>query len=194
MKFDHSALLRVLCSLAVLSCYTAMFVGCGSGSTNSTPTSTVDEDHDHDHAEGDDHDHDHDHAEGDDHDHAEGDDHDHADGHEGHDHAAHGPNGGHLLELSGGAHAEWAHDDQKNQIMVYVEKPETVSKVEMKITVGDDVTAYKFEKTEADGKAFYEIVSPELLTAVKMGKVVDAKLVITTEDGELIGQVEHHVH
>ena len=49
-------------------------------------------------------------------------------------------------------------------------------------------------KLQRDGKTTYQLVSPELLTAVKMGKLVDTKLVITTNDGEATGKVSHHAH
>jgi hypothetical protein len=99
-----------------------------------------------------------------------------------------------MVELAGGAHAEWAHDDETDLITVYTEKPEAVTKVEMKTTIAGKETVYSFEPKEADGKTTYQLTSPELLTAVKMGAVVDTKLVITTEDGESSGQVKHHAH
>lgn len=99
-----------------------------------------------------------------------------------------------MVNLSGGAHAEWAHDDEQELITVYAEKPEQVTKVEMKTTIAGNETVYEFEKKELEGKTVYQLVSPELLTAVKMGKGVDTKLVISTEAGEASGQVEHHAH
>lgn len=124
----------------------------------------------------------------------EEDDHEQADdgGHDGHDHPAHGPNGGHMVELSGGAHAEWVYDNQKNDVMVYVEKPEGVSKVEMKVTIGEEVTSYEFEAV--DDKPYYQINSPNLLTAVTMGEGVKTELVVTREEGAETGPVVHHSH
>ncbi len=99
-----------------------------------------------------------------------------------------------MVELSGGAHAEWAHDDEEDLITVYTEDPAVVTKVEMKTTVEGKETVYAFEQKEVDGTTTYQLVSPELLTAVKMGKLVDTKLVITTEKGEATGKVLHHAH
>ena len=107
---------------------------------------------------------------------------------------AHGDNGGHLVDLEGGAHAEWTHDDQKNVITVFVDELEAVSAVEMRVTIEGNTTPYKFEKTDLEGKSVYQLESPELLTAAKMGQGVDTKLVITTEEGEVSGQVKHHAH
>jgi ABC-type Zn2+ transport system substrate-binding protein/surface adhesin len=173
--------LRTILSAAVICLYGFPSAGCNnnaSRSASSPPTSEQESHEDHDH-EG--------------HDHDDHDGHDHDD-HEGHDHPAHGPNGGHMINLSGGAHAEWAHDDESDLITVYAEKPESVTKVEMKTNIGGTETVYEFEKKEADGKTMYEIVSPELLTAVKMGTGVDTTLVITTEDGQATAKVEHHSH
>ncbi len=183
----------ILLSIATLCCSTTALVGC-SGTTETTTATTTGSGDGHSHDSEDGHHHGDDgHSHDDDHAHDDG--HDHGDGHEGHDHPAHGPNGGHMVELSGGAHAEWTHDDVKNTIRVFVEDEENVSKVTMTATVPDqEPNSYEFEKAEADGKSFYEIVSPDLLTHVKMGKLVDTKLIITTKDGEVTGQVEHHAH
>lgn len=100
-----------------------------------------------------------------------------------------------MVELSGGLHAEWTHDDRENLIRVYADEVKEVEKVVMKVAVeGQEPTEYSFEPGEADGKSFYELTSPELLTSVKMGKLVDTQLVITTKEGEVSGQVEHHAH
>lgn len=99
-----------------------------------------------------------------------------------------------MINLSGGAHAEWAHDDENDLITVFAENPDSVTAVAMKTNIEGDETVYDFEKKEIEGKTVFQIVSPELLTAVKMGKAVDTKLVITTEEGEASAQVEHHAH
>ena len=99
-----------------------------------------------------------------------------------------------MINLSGGAHAEWAHEDESDLITVYPEDVDAVTKVEMKTNIAGNETVYAFEKKDLDGTTAYQIVSPELLTAVKMGKGVDTKLVITTDEGEATAQVEHHSH
>jgi hypothetical protein len=173
--------LRPFLSAALLCVYTVAFTGCGE-TTAPTPPPAADQ-HDHEHE------HDHEHADGHDEHEAHGED-----SHAGHDHPAHGPNGGHMVELSGGAHAEWTHDDDKDLLTVFVEDPAAVTKVEMKTSVGGKETAYSFEKQEADGQITYQLVSPELLTAIKMGELVEANLIITTADGEITGKVQHHSH
>ncbi len=123
-----------------------------------------------------------------------GDQADEHDDHAGHQHAAHGPNGGHLVELSGGSHAEWTHDDKTSLVTVHVEDPSSVSLVRVDVTIDGEVTVYEFEKAEVDGKVCYQSVSPELLTAIKMGEVVSTQLVIIQEDGQRAGRIEHHAH
>lgn len=99
-----------------------------------------------------------------------------------------------MIDLTGGAHVEWAHDDENDLITVFPENPEAVTSVAMKTNIDGNETVYDFEKKEIEGKTVFQIVSPELLTAVKMGKAVDTKLVVTTDEGEATAQVEHHAH
>lgn len=177
----------LLLSIAVLFLYSSAMMGCNNSSTTTTTEKAVTSD-DHEHGD-DDQDHDHDDHAHDDHAH-----HDHDHGHEGHDHPAHGPHGGHMVELNSGKHAEWAHDDEKDKITVYPENAEIVTKIEMTTKVGDKVTPYEFEKAEVDGATVYELTSPELLTAIKMGDAVETNLVLTTTDGEMTAAVKHHSH
>jgi hypothetical protein len=177
MKFTPLAGLRLLVSGLVLCCYTVTFVGCSGNSSPDSTTMTDSDDHD---------DHDHDDHVHDDHDeHAE-------EGHEGHDHAPHGPHGGHMVDLSGGTHAEWTHDDQKDEVVVYVENPESVEKVSMKVTIEGETTEYALQPNEEGTE--YQIVSPDLLFAIKMGDSVETDLIVTTADGQATGAVEHHAH
>lgn len=168
---------RFLSSAALFSlvavCFTGL-VGC-SGSTSTPVAETSSDDHGHE-----DHDHDH------------GDDHDHS--HDGHDHPEHGPNGGHMVNLSGGAHAEWSHDDDKDLITVYPENAATVTAVMMRTVIEDAATDYEFAKADDDGVTVYTLTSPELLTAIKMGDAVKTEMVIQTADGEATGKVLHHAH
>ena len=183
MKTNSANLFRSLLSAFVLCCYVSLMIGCSGSPSSSETASSEASDHD-------DHDHDHDDHDHDDHDH---DDHDHDhDDHEGHDHAAHGPNGGHMVELTGGGHAEWLHNDQKDEILVYLEDVDSVDKVEMKVTIEGEETVYAFEPVE--GEAHYRIVSPDLLFAVKMGESVKTDLVVTHSEGEATGAVKHHAH
>ena len=167
MKLSIFSSLRTLLALLVLVGYVGAITGCND------ETST--ESHDDEHEHGDDEDHD---------------EHDEDDPHAGHDHPAHGPNGGHLVNLSDGAHAEWTHFDLENRLSVIVENPDEVTKVEM---LAND-KAYEFEKTEVDGKTIFTIQDEVLLTAVKMGEAVKTELKITTEAGSVTGPVKHHAH
>jgi hypothetical protein len=175
--------LRTILSVAILSAYGFAFVGCNNASkpiTSAPPSS--DQDHDHDHADGD-----HDHAEGD-HDH---DGHDHA----GHDHPEHGIRGGHMVELSNGSKTEVQLSEDTDLFSVYVDDLGEISKVQMKTTIADKETVYEFERSDTPAGPVYGLKSPELATAVKMGKeVVQTELLITTADGDLTAQYEHHSH
>ncbi|TWU47457.1 hypothetical protein Poly51_52570 [Rubripirellula tenax] len=159
----------------VLTVSLVLTPGCGTKTAAPAPASTSG-DHDHD-----------------DHNHGDHDDHDHDD-HAGHDHAAHGPNGGHMVDLTGGAHAEWAHNDDQELLAVYPENADQVTGVEMKTTIQGETTVYPFEKADDDSMTVYSLTSPELLTAIKMGDAVETVLVITTKEGEATGKVVHHAH
>ncbi len=173
----------------------------GTTTTGTTTTgTTIHGDHDHgDHDHGD-HDHgDHDHG---DHDHGDGDhshdDHDHGD-HAGgdHDHPAHGIRGGHLINLSGDKEVEVQFTDDADKFVIHVAdaaKPDTVTKVVMSTTIDGKVADYPLEKAETDDGVVYEITSPALATAVKMGDVVKTTLTISTKDGDISGVYKHHAH
>ncbi len=167
--------ISTIATLLTFVLYTCVTVGCGSSPTPTTPTAA--------------HDHDHDDHEGHDHDEHEG-----HDDHEGHDHPEHGPNGGHMVELGGGAHAEWSHDDDKELVTVFPENAAKVTSVEMKTTIQGKTTVYPFVKADDAGMTIYTLTSPELLTSIKMGDAVSTELVITTADGESTGKVAHHAH
>ncbi len=124
-----------------------------------------------------------------DHDH---DDHDH-DEHD-HDHPEHGPNGGHMVDMTGGSHVEWAQDDDTEMISVYPENADQVTGVQMKTTIDGKATDYPFTKSDDAVPVVYTLKSPELLTAIKMGDAVVTELVIMTADGESTGKVVHHSH
>ncbi len=208
MKTNRFATL--LC-LSIACVYGATQIGCSKQESTGTSTTPAgdhsDDDHDHDHGDHDhgdgDHshdDHDHgDHAEGDhDHgDHAEG-EHDHGDHAEGeHDHPAHGIRGGHLINLSGDKEVEVQFTDDADKFVIHVAdaaKPDTVTKVVMSTTIDGKVADYPLEKAETDDGVVYEITSPALATAVKMGDVVKTTLTISTKDGDISGVYKHHAH
>ena len=97
-----------------------------------------------------------------------------------------------MVELSGGTHAEWTHNDQTNELVVYVEDADAAEKVVMNVTIEGETTPYEFEPNE-DGTE-YQLVSPDLLFAIKMGEGVDTELIISTGDGEATGAIKHHAH
>jgi hypothetical protein len=122
-------------------------------------------------------------------------------GHDHHDHPAHGPNGGHLVHLEpSGSHAEWTHDDELGKIQIHLEDVQSSGKkidsVKVVLKVQDqpektfDFTAVK------DG--LYELVSPELLTAIEVGggdsEKVSAKLSVAIDGQEQSSLLEHHDH
>lgn len=123
--------------LALVAC--GGLAGCGGGDTStgggSSATSAHD-DHGHDHGDGHAHD-----------DHGSGEKaHDHA-----HDHAAHGPHGGHIIELGEEEyHAEWKHDDESGKVTFYIldaemkkEVPITASELVIETKVGENGKEYK---------------------------------------------------
>jgi hypothetical protein len=167
--------LRTVLSLTILSLYGFGFVGCNKDTSPKTGSLALDEPHD------DSHDHEHDHE------------HDHDDEHE-HDHPAHGPNGGHMIELGGEAKVEWMLDDELELFSIMFDNVDKITGVQMKTNIEGTETAYEFEKTDTPAGPVYGLKSPELATAVKMGEAVKTELVVTTEEGELTGGVVYHAH
>jgi len=196
MKTNRFATLLCLCIACV---YGVTQIGCSKQETAGTPPPNAGDhpvsDHDHDHGDHDhgDHDHgDHDHG---DHDHG---DHDHEDHTEGeHEHPAHGIRGGHLINLSGDKEVEVQFTADADKFVIHVAdaaKPDTVTKVVMSTTTDGKVADYALEKAETDDGVVYEITSPALATAVKMGDVVKTTLTISTKDGEISGIYKYHAH
>ena len=100
-----------------------------------------------------------------------------------------------MVELSNGAKTEVALLEADDLFTVYIEDLGEVEKVQMKTTIGDKKTVYDFERTTTPTGEAFGLNSPELATAVKMGKeVVQTELVITNADGDLTAQYEHHSH
>ena len=210
--------LATLLCLSIACVYGLTQMGCSTQETASDPTTTTgdhdhaDGDHDHDDHDHDDHDHDdHDHEDGDhnhdDHDHGDHDheagDHDHGkasdDAHADHDHPAHGIRGGHLIKLSDDKEVEVQFTDDADKFVVHVAdaaKPDTVTAVAMSTTIEGKAggSVYPLKKAETDDGVVYEITSPALATAVKMGDVVKTTLTISTKDGDISGVYKHHAH
>jgi hypothetical protein len=123
------------------------------------------------------------------------------DAHAHHDHAAHGPHGGHMVHLEpSGSHAEWTHDDDAGKLAIHLEEIEELGKkvdfvkVELDIK-GEPKKTYDFASA---GKGVYELVSPELLTAIEVGsgdkEKVSAKLIVSIDGKEESVVLEHHDH
>ena len=176
MKTNRFATLLCLCIACV---YGVTQIGCSKQETAGTPPPNAGDhpvsDHDHDHG-------DHDHE-----DHTEGE----------HEHPAHGIRGGHLINLSGDKEVEVQFTADADKFVIHVAdaaKPDTVTKVVMSTTTDGKVADYALEKAETDDGVVYEITSPALATAVKMGDVVKTTLTISTKDGEISGIYKYHAH
>jgi len=127
------------------------------------------------------------------------------DPHAGHDHGAHGPNGGHMLELTpGGMHAEWNHTeeglitvwilDDTAKKEVAIEQEKVVFKVEIE---GSDTTEYELEAVDAEeGKASkFEVTDENLLQGLETaGKGAKVTLMFSHDDKDYTGNVEHDEH
>jgi len=96
--------------------------------------------------------------------------------------------------------AEWTHDDDSGKLTVYLEAVEEFGKKIDSVKVELEVKgepAKKYDFTSA-GKGVYELVSPELMTAIEVGsgdsnKVV-AKLVVSIDGKEETASLEHSEH
>ena len=136
-----------------------------------------------------------------------------SDNHEGHDHHDHdhetlGPNGGHVLELGDHQyHAEWTHDDETKEIVVYVldkgiKQPVQAAADGAKITVAIEKQGaknYVLEAVEANEEepptaTKFRIIDSNLLTSIKMGKGVYATLSVVIDGTEFTTKIEHHAH
>jgi len=103
------------------------------------------------------------------------------------------------LEPSG-SHAEWTHDDDAGKLAIHLEEVEESGKkvdsvkVELELK-GEPKKTYDFSPA---GKGVYELVSPELLTAIEVGSgdkdKVSAKLVVSIDGKEETVVLEHHEH
>jgi hypothetical protein len=127
----------------------------------------------------------------------------HGHSHEGHDHSSdHGPNGGHLVDLTpSNTHAEWAHDDESGKITLFftdsIKAGQKVESAKIDLNVaGQEPKTYEFKVTE---KGSYELESLELLTALELcsgepDSKVTAKLVAKIDGKEESAPVVHHDH
>ncbi len=157
--------------------------GCtGSAPTTTTPT-TGGEEHGHEHGEK-------------------------AGEHAGHDHAAHGPHGGHLIEIGEEEyHAEWTHAED-GTVTIYILDAEAKNEVPIaaeEITIdamiqGKAAATYKLlavNRSEADmpKSAKFEVVDKNLLGVVEtLGKGVTATLKLVINGTPFEAPITHDDH
>ena len=162
--------------------------GCNSSTNTGTPTDgTAGEEHDHE-------EHDH---EGHDH---EGHDHEH-------DHAHHGPHGGHVMVVGAEEyHAEWTHDEA-GKVTFYIldaaaknEVPIAAEKVTVEVQVGEnEPRTYELLAVNPQGDemktAQFEITDKEFEGALELaGKGTTATLIATIDGKEFRSEVKEHSH
>jgi hypothetical protein len=131
-----------------------------------------------------------------------------ADAH-GHDHAhpAHGPNGGHLVELGEEEyHAEWLLDGATGTVTVIIldgqvkdEVGIEAKSVTINVAIEGQSQTYELPAVNASGddppKATqFELSSEKLLTALKVGTGVHATLSVDIAGKQYVGQIEFHHH
>jgi hypothetical protein len=138
-------------------------------------------------------------------------DHDHAGHDHAHEHAAHGPHGGHLIELADGKyHAEWTHDDLSEQenaknVTIYIlgedaktEVPIEAEQITINVSGGKEPKQYELAAVNAqDGKASqFSLDEPALVVDLGMaGEGVEAKLNVKIEGTPYSAAIAHdHEH
>lgn len=135
-------------------------------------------------------------------------DHDHH-GHD-HDHAAHGPHGGHIMELGDEEyHAEWTHDDKSGNVTVYIldstmkkEVPIEAESITIKTSVkgadGDQETTYTLAAVnpstgDKPTASQFEITDQALLTVLKaIGGGASATLELPINGKPYVAKFEAH--
>ena len=128
-----------------------------------------------------------------------------------HVHAPHGPNGGHVVELTSpdkkGAHyhAEWLFDDDAGKFVVIMLDHDMKNEegVDAEVANVDIKTGDKTETTvlpaanrtsgEKPTATRFELVDQKLVT-ILAGDNVDAKIRMTIGGAEFSGKIEHHKH
>ena len=134
--------------------------------------------------------------------------HDHDHDHDGHDHSAHGPNGGHVeaFDKTGG-HFEWAHDDATHKLSIFLEELVSagakVESVKIDVVSGADTKSFELasdSKAKIAGSVF-TIVSEELMNLLDASgtdaKGVQSKLIALIDGKEqscLLKHDEGHKH
>jgi hypothetical protein len=128
-----------------------------------------------------------------------------ADPHAGHDHSAHGPHEGHLVELGEEEyHAEWKEDDESGKVTVWIldstaKKTEAIAaeSIKISVTVAKEVKEYELpavDRTTGDKPtAFkFEIVSKELVGQLETPKQTSPMIKVDVNGKSYVGKIEEH--
>lgn len=99
-----------------------------------------------------------------------------------------------MVEMGDGSKAEVDFADDLDMFSIWVDDPESVTRVEMVTIIDEKEKTYPFEHQKTFDSLIFALTDPELSTAVLMGDEVDVKLVIAREEGEVSGKFEHHSH
>ncbi len=180
--------MKHLLAACILASVAVWATGCPSPAPTTTPTKGGEE-HGHEHGE-----------EG----HAHG---EKAGDHAGHDHAAHGPHGGHLIEIGEEEyHAEWTHAED-GTVTIYIldaeaknEVPIAAEDITIETKIGDKASEFKLlaaNRSEGDmpKTAKFELVDKNLLGVLEtLSKGVTATLKIKINDKSYDAPITHDDH
>ena len=125
-----------------------------------------------------------------------------------HDHGALGPHGGHVLVLGDEQyHAEWTHEDQGGEILIYLldqdikeDVTTTAELITISTTIRDESQTYELaadNQNEEDPPraSRFKATNPNLLTALKQaGSGVKAEMRVIIDGTFFRGTFEKHEH
>ena len=124
------------------------------------------------------------------------------DAHAGHDHGAHGPNGGHVEHFdTTGDHFEWAHDDATHKLSIFFDELVSggakIESVKIDVVSGVETKSFALEKEETAKSAgsVFSIASEELMTLLDASgadpKGVQSKLMVMIDGKEQTCLLKH---
>ena len=125
-----------------------------------------------------------------------------------HDHGALGPHGGHVLVLGDEQyHAEWTHEDQSGEIVIYLldqdikeDVTTTAELITITTTIRDESQTYELaadnlNKEDPPRASRFKATNPNLLTALKQaGSGVKAEMRVIIDGTFFRGTFEKHEH
>ena len=128
--------------------------------------------------------------------------------HHDHDHGALGPHGGHVLVLGDEQyHAEWTHQDESGEIVIYLLDQDikqdvftTAELITITTTIRDESKTYELAADNQDQQdppraSRFKATSPNLLTALKQaGSGVKAEMRVIIDGTFFRGRFEKHDH